>query len=387
MKRLFLALSLFLLAACRPAAQEIPAIQIIDGEKIYTQQSTSRVPAEILAEAEIPLNPADRVLCNGEFADINAPLDDETCVLQIRRAVTMRLVTEEGEREITTAALTVGDALAELGIHPYAADSLVPPAGTVATDQLTIEYHPARELAIRADGQILHIRSAAESVGEALLDAGIPLLGLDASHPSESDPLPADGQIRVIRVVEKVELEETLLPFDIQYVASNDVPIDEEEVLTPGVPGLIVRKTRVRYEDGIEVSREVEEEKRVRDATTQVVAYGTKYEIHTIEVDGQTIQYWRAINVYATSYSPCNSGADRCYPSTASGKPVQRGVVGVIRSWYNEMQGMRVYIPGYGYATIEDVGGGIPGKDWIDLGYSDADYQPWSQWVTMYFLP
>ncbi len=66
---------------------------------------------------------------------------------------------------------------------------------------------------------------------------------------------------------------------------------------------------------------------------------------------------------------------------------MQRGVIAVIRSWYYEMKGQAVYIPGYGYATIEDVGGGIPGKDWIDLGYSDTDYQPWHQWVTMYFLP
>ena len=50
------------------------------------------------------------------------------------------------------------------------------------------------------------------------------------------------------------------------------------------------------------------------------------------------------------------------------------------------MQGQAVYIPGYGYATIEDIGGGFPDKDWIDLGYTDANYQPWHHWVTIYFL-
>ena len=176
------------------------------------------------------------------------------------------------------------------------------------------------------------------------------------------------------------------IPFEVEYLASNDVEIDQEEIITQGVLGLIVSRTRVRYEDGIEVSREVEGEKTLRQPSTQVVAYGTKYVIHTVTVDGKTIQYWRAIPVYATSYSPCAAG-EPCYPNTSSGKRVQRGVIAVIRSWYYEMKGQAVYIPGYGYATIEDVGGGIPGKDWIDLGYSDADYQPWHQWVTMYFLP
>jgi 3D (Asp-Asp-Asp) domain-containing protein len=50
------------------------------------------------------------------------------------------------------------------------------------------------------------------------------------------------------------------------------------------------------------------------------------------------------------------------------------------------MQGQPVYIPGYGHATVEDVGGGIPGRFWIDLGYSDNDYEAWGDWVTVYFL-
>ena len=385
MKRLFWLVVLLSLTAC--ASPEFPqTIKIIDGENIILQSSDSRVPVEILHESGISLNPADRVLLNGQFTDPNTPLDCESCILQVRRAVKITLITDDREEEIVTAAFTVGDILSELGIQLYAADSLDPPVGRAVTDQLTIFYHPARELAIRVDGQILHIRSSAETVGEALLEGGIPLVGLDASQPSTREPLPADGQIRIIRIVEKIEMTQKSIPFEVEYLASNDVEIDQEEIITQGVLGLIVSRTRVRYEDGIEVSREVEGEKTLRQPSTQVVAYGTKYVIHTVTVDGKTIQYWRAIPVYATSYSPCAAG-EPCYPNTSSGKRVQRGVIAVIRSWYYEMKGQAVYIPGYGYATIEDVGGGIPGKDWIDLGYSDADYQPWHQWVTMYFLP
>jgi len=385
MKRLFWVVVLLSLTACAsPASPQ--TIKIIDGENIIFQPSDSRVPVQILHEAGISLDPADRLLLNGQFVDPNTPLDCESCTLQVRRAVKITLITDDREEEIITAALTVGDALSELGIHLYAADSLDPPVGRAVTDQLTISYHPARELAIRVDGQILHIRSSAGTVGEALLNAGIPLVGLDASQPSTREPLPADGQIRIIRVVEKIEMTQKSIPFKVEYVASNDVEIDQEEIITPGVLGLIVNRARVRYEDGVEVSRVAEGEETLRQPSTQVVAYGTKYVLHTVTVDGRTIQYWRAIPVCATSYSPCAAG-EPCFPNTSSGKPVQRGVIAVIRSWYYEMKGQAVYIPGYGYATIEDVGGGIPGKDWIDLGYSDADYQPWHQWVTMYFLP
>jgi 3D (Asp-Asp-Asp) domain-containing protein len=58
----------------------------------------------------------------------------------------------------------------------------------------------------------------------------------------------------------------------------------------------------------------------------------------------------------------------------------------VTRAWYNIFAGSQIYVPGYGIGTVEDIGGGIPGQYWIDLGYTDADWELWSQSVTIYFL-
>ena len=385
MKHTFWLVFALLLAACQAQAP-LEKINILDGEKLLSLPAISRIPAEILAENNIPIASLDRILINGEIVDPNAEMDCESCTLQIRRAVTITLITPDGEREIITAALTIGDVLIDYGIQLYAADFVDPPVRTEATDQLKITYHPSRDLAILVDGKVIHIRSSAGAVGEALIQGGIPLIGLDASQPSASGPLPVDGQIRIIRIREETELTQTEIPFETEYIASNEIAIDEEKILTAGITGLVVRRDRVRYENGEEVSRISEDEQKVHEPSTEIVGYGTKYVSKTAVVDGQEIKYWRSMQVYATSYSPCNSGSDKCWPNTASGNPVQQGVVGVIRSWYNEMQGQPVYVPGYGYATIEDVGGGIAGKDWIDLGYSDANYQVWSQWVTIYFL-
>jgi hypothetical protein len=64
----------------------------------------------------------------------------------------------------------------------------------------------------------------------------------------------------------------------------------------------------------------------------------------------------------------------------------QKGVIGVIRSWWRYMNGDPVYVPGYGRAIISDIGAGINGRYWIDLAYGDDDYVPWHSWVTLYFL-
>ena len=91
--------------------------------------------------------------------------------------------------------------------------------------------------------------------------------------------------------------------------------------------------------------------------------------------------------MYAAAYSPCRSGTTSCMNGTSLGLPVTRGVVAMYYDWYIALGGEHVYIPGYGKAVIADVGGGFPdNRPWIDLGYSDNDYEEWSGWVTVYFL-
>jgi hypothetical protein len=234
----------------------------------------------------------------------------------------------------------------------------------------------------------LQLNSSARTVAEALAEAGIPLLGLDYSIPAESEPLPSDGQVRVVRVNESVLLAQKPIPFKSELQASADVPLDQTQVLQPGVLGLSVERIRIRYEDGMEVSRLAENETLVRPPQARILGYGTKVEIKTAIVDGVEIEYWRAVQMHAVSYSPCRSGGDRCYYGTSSGKTLRKGMVAVQYDWYLAMGGQPLYIPGYGFATIEDVCGGCQGRGipWIDLGYSDQDWQPWSSDVIVYFL-
>jgi len=384
--RLALTLLIFL-TACGTGGTAPSSATILDGDQIYTVSASTRIPADIFIQAGLILGPNDRALFNG----MRVPLDQAlpaagSVTLQLRHAVTLTLVTPDGQRSLQTAAWTVGEALREAGISLYASDQIDPPAETPITGQMTVTYAPSRELTVSAGGQTLQIRSSAGTVGAALAEAGIPLLGLDYSLPSENEALPSVGQIRVVHVSESVVLAQKPIPYESEFVASAEVLLDQQEVLNPGQTGLTVSRVRIRYEDGQEISRLTESETLVRPPQKRIVGYGTQVEVKKVSVDGVQIEYWRAVQMYATGYSPCHSSPDRCYPSTASGKPVKKGVVAVIYNWYVNMRGQAVYIPGYGPATIEDVGGGIPGRTWIDLGYSDNDYQRWGVWVTVYFL-
>ena len=382
--RLFSKLAVaFFLFACQPST--LPTVIIIDHDKIITLQTNERVPSSLLDQAGIILNSNDRLLLNGLPTALDEPITKYPITLQIRRSVPVTINTPDGEKKIQSAAFTVGEALQEASVWLHAADKIEPPL-EAPIFKSPVSILPARKLTFTADGQTIQALSSARTVGEALAEAGIPLLGLDYSQPAEEGPLPSDGQIRVIRVSESVILAQKPIPFKSDVQASADIPLDQTQMLQPGEPGLKVQRIRIRYEDGKEISRLTEAETMVRPPRTRVLGYGTKIEVKTATVDGVKIEYWRAIQMYATSYSPCRSGGNQCYSGTASGKSLRKGMVGLRYDWYLNMQGQRLYVSGYGFGSVEDVCNGCVGKPWIDLGFSDSNFEPWHSWVTVYFL-
>ena len=383
-KRGLALVSAVFLFACQPATPS--TVTILDNGKVITLQTEERIPISLLSKAGITVGPHDRVLVNGLSAPFDQPISDLPITLQTQRAATITLVTPEGERKISSSAMTVGDALSEASIWLREGDHISPALNTLISNTMTVNFFPASQFTIHTDGRSLQVLSSARTVGEVLAEAGIPLLGLDYSLPDEKEPLPSDGQIRVVRVSESVQLAQKPIPYESDLQASAEVPIDQTLIIQPGEPGLSLQRIRIRYEDGKEISRLTENETVVRPPQTRILGYGTKVEVKTAVVDGVEIQYWRAVQMYATSYSPCRSGGDRCYTGTSSGKSLRKGVVGMRYDLYLAMGGQSLYIPGYGFATVEDVCGGCTGKPWIDLGYSDNNWQQWNSWVTVYFL-
>ena len=381
---------LLLSAACAP--QRTASFAVVDGSNVRMVASNSHDPGAILAQAGSVLGPGDALLFNGYPVPRDAPLPPlNSGTLQIRRAVE---VSVDGVAHPTTAR-TVGEALSAFGKSMYAADALSPTAGTFISSAVAVNYRLSQSLLVRIASQTDGIRSASSTVGAALAGAGMPLIGLDYSRPAETEPLPSDGKVQVVRVSELITLAEKAIPFKEQIRDSSDVELGQEQIIQAGVNGLAVSRIRVRYEDGQETSRQTEGQAIVRPAQDRIAARGTKIVIKTATVNGVTIQYWHETQMYATVYSPCTSGGSGgCSSGTASGLRAGKGVVAVDPGLYAYLNGQRLYIPGYGRAVIGDVGGGyiveqntgVSRYRWIDLGFDDNNIVDMTGWVTVYFL-
>jgi resuscitation-promoting factor RpfB len=382
-----------MLSACQPSA---PVVTILADGKTISLRTTERVPSKLLEQAGIQVGEHDRLVYQGKSVAAEEQLPQADVIeLILRRALTLVVHSPSGEKRFDSSAFSIGEALAEAGYSLQEADRVEPPANTpldatVSGRTMGVTYIPAQELTIAVEGKTVTVYSAAATVGDALAEAGLPLIGLDTSMPPDSEALPEDGRIRVTRVTEAVALIQSSIPYGTRTELSADLELDQQALLQGGELGLKIARMRTRNEDGAQTEQSTEGETIVRPPVDRVLGIGTKVVIKTATVDGVEIQYWRAITLYATPYHPCDA-AGTCYYGTSMGTRVRRGEAALVYPWYLLLAGERVYVPGYGYATIEDNNGANTsaywGTRWIDLGYAQEDTIDWvNHYVTVYFL-
>ena len=285
--------------------------------------------------------------------------------------------------QISSQAATIGDALTEAGVKLHPKDRLSLNLETPLQDGMELSITKARQVWVEQAGSSLSGVTAASSVGEALAELGLSLQGLDFSEPAEDSALPADGKLSLHRVGETISLIKEETPAGYSYEADPETELDQQSTLVPAVPSYVVTRTRTRIVDGQAQEALTEGPWKASEPVNGVIGLGSKVVIHTEVVDGVELNYWRKLSVYATGYKPSSNGG----LGTASGIPLTKGIIAVEVSWYNSgMAFQKAYVPGYGFGTIADTGPNILGHPWIDLGFDDDNYVSWHNWTTLYLL-
>ncbi len=386
--------------------QRARPVQVLADDHARVVWTRAATVAGVLDDAALAVAPADVLLLGDQQTSLETPLpaarwrppagrraaqpweqDPVPLTLTILRATPVQIVEEGGlARTIWTRADRVEQALAENDIPIHQGDEVLPGLNAVIQPGMKVLLRRADPITIIVDGQTIETRTQAKTVGDALRALGILVLGADQVHPRLDAELHPNDVIEITRVAEKLAYEEELLPFETVWEPDDELLIDTRRVGSEGHPGILRRRYRVRYENGQEVSRELEDEWVAQEPERKVILYGRKIIPRTAMTPDGPITYWRKIRAYTTSYSPARSGTDPSLPwygHTRLGFKAGKGIVGVDPSVINMSQ--KMYVPGYGFAIAGDTGSGAGGKH-VDLGFSDDDYESWHWWSDVYLL-
>ena len=362
-------------------------VKVMDGSNIQQLNTAETFPIDLMHLAGKDIFPNDLILQNGKPIDPYKalPLGQEA-VLEYRPAKIIHLTDQGRERTFSSQLNTLAEALSEQNIAVGEHDRISLPLDTALAPSNEVNIRRAHRVVAWLEGTSFDGYSVADNAEEALLDIGIPIQNLDylledTSRLKQGNP--SDTMIKITKVIETYEWVKEETPYKNTYETDPKAELDTTSTLVPGQTGYVVTRAVSRFEDGEKTKTHPSQHWKASDPIDGVLGRGTLPVVKTEEVDGVTLEYWRKVSVYATSYKPSSfpPGA-----RTRSGTPVMKGVIAVSAAWYPSMSGQRVYVPGYGHAVIGDSGGGISGRYWIDLGYDDASYIGWHHWTTLYFL-
>jgi uncharacterized protein YabE (DUF348 family) len=236
----------------------------VDGD-VRQVRTQSMHPLDVLAEQAIPVGEYDMIEVDGRAYTPDTlseqHWDSPPRIIRVEHSATLSVIDADQTLLIHTTQTDVGRALDAAGLKLYLADRVIPDLSTPVTDGLAINIYRSVPFTLVMDGQQLTTRAYGPTVGDALAAVNVALIGQDYTIPAEDAPLEPDMTIRVVRVIEEIAIEQELIPFPIEYRPDPDLPPGEERTLQPGEDGQRERLIRVRYEDGEEVSRVIQEER------------------------------------------------------------------------------------------------------------------------------
>lgn len=355
----------------------------VDGQTTTIQTRATSVN-EILNQAKVTLQPHDDLTIQGDLRASTS--EDSMPRIVVHRAVPVTLEEEGQVTTLHTTAPTVGEALHQAGLTLYLADHVRPGLSTRISSGLKIVLERSTPVTVHVDGHSVRTRTHRERVGDVLADLGIVLTGQDYTEPSQDTLVGKEATIDIYRVAERYVIEQEPIPFESVWRPDPDLEIDHQKLLQEGAPGVLERRVHVRYENGEEISRTLENEYVAVPPTTNVRGYGTKIVVRTVDTPSGPVEYWRKVHMLATSYSAATAGTSPSSPwygRTATGAKMRHGIVAVDPSVIS--LGSDIYVPGYGVGIAADTGSAIKGKR-IDLGFGDHNLELWYRWVDVYLL-
>ena len=203
-----------------------------------------------------------------------AVTDGATVVLN--RARPLELTVDGVSREVVVTALSVDQALEQLG---YRAENLVLSASRserLPLDGMELTITTPKDVVLINDGQQRTVTTTAGTAGELLAEHGIALSGTDRTSLRLDQALLDQMRLQVFRVqVSEVDVPSAIAPERVE-TADPAAYVGSTTVTQAGVAGEQVTTFRVTVTDGVETGRETLKTTVTRQPVAEHVTVGTK---------------------------------------------------------------------------------------------------------------
>ena len=241
----------------------------IDG-RTETVQTFADTVGGVLEDQGIELTARDLVAPSPESAV------EDGLEISVRYARPVSVEIDGVEREFWTTALSVEEALADLGIRAAGAEVSVSRSLGIGRRGLDFEVRTPKDITLVADGEERELTTTALTVREALRDLNIELGDRDLIEPAAEERI-ADG-LRL--VVKRVTVEKKTVTVEVEYETKrktdDSMYEDQSKVERKGKNGALERTIEVILIDGKKSDEKVLSEDLVTEPVDKIVVVGTK---------------------------------------------------------------------------------------------------------------
>ena len=226
---------------------------------------------------------------------------------------------------------------------------------------------------VMVDGDAKACYTQGDTVAEFLAEQNIVLGELDVVVPSLDSAVYNGLVVRITRYVVSEEIVSEEIPFTTETRENSELLKGKTRIAVEGEAGVKEYVYKVIYENGVEKSRELIEERIAKEPVTEIKEIGTKKpaEKKNLKVSSvsASLNYKDVIQVKATAYDP--SAGTR----TATGQRAQVGIIAVdpkviplgTKLYVESADGGKSWV--YGYCVAGDTGGAIKNNR-IDLFFN-----------------
>ncbi len=203
--------------------------------------------------------------------------------------------------QIVTMEKTIDKLLDKYEISLGPGDVIEPDLQAEIKDNTTIQINRAFKVSVMADGEIKNVYLTKGTVNDVLKKAGVRLGEKDYINYSLWEKVAPGTLIKVTRMKEEVLIEKEAIPYQVMTRNNNNLDQGVERVVQEGKQGELQREILVTYRDGVEISREIIEEKVVEPPVDRIVEKGTVHVMYTSR--GDRVRYSTVKTFTATAYT------------------------------------------------------------------------------------